>query len=86
MSTSEKRAGNSKAAREDRRDLHGAVDETVESVLDAADEEILADLGDERGDQALGGELLRQVMLDVLGRYDARQRRTATLATGKGAS
>ncbi len=85
MSTSEKRARDSEAG-EGRPDLYGAVDETVESVLDATDEEILADLGDERGDQALGGELLRQMMLDVLGHYYARQRRAAALARGKEAS
>ena len=85
MSASEKRARDSEAG-EGRRDLHGAVDETVESVLDAADEEILADFGDERGDQALGGELLRDRMLDVLGRYYDRLGRSAAPASAKEAS
>ncbi len=80
MSRREKREKNSKAARDGRRGLHGAVDEIVESVLDAADEEILADLGDQHGERALGGELLRQMMLDVLGRYYARLRRSGAPA------
>lgn len=62
---------------EGRRGLHGAVDEIVESVLDAAAADILEGLGAENGSRALGSELLCEMMLDVLGRYEARQRRAA---------
>ncbi len=83
MSASEKRAKNSAAAREGRCGLHGAVDEIVESVLDAADADILEDIGEEPGERALGAELLRELMLDILGRYYARQRQAAALAGAK---
>lgn len=83
MSADDKRAENAVAARDGRRGLHGAIDEIVESVLDAADEEILEGLGEEGGARALGAELLRELMLDVLGRYWARRRRAAVTTGAK---
>ncbi len=58
--------------------LHSAVDEIIESVLDAADEEILEDLAQDWGSREPGIELLHELMLDVMGRYYARQRQSAT--------
>ncbi len=60
--------------------LEDAVDEIVDSVLDAADVEILADLGDgpavAPGPAARQGALLlRQLMVDVLLRHRERKRR-----------
>jgi hypothetical protein len=77
--TAEKRRAENAAAAEGRRGLHGAVDEIVESVLDAADLDILEALGEERGERELGPELLRALMLDVLGRYWTRRRRSAAI-------
>ena len=83
--TAEEKLAESAAAADGERGLHGAVDEIVESVLDAADEEILTTLAEERGLWAPGPELLREMMLDVLARYEARRRRTlVTLSAGAG--
>lgn len=55
--------------------LDSSVDEIVDSVLDAADQEILEDIGDQRGTpKEEAPELLRQLMADVLRRYQERQR------------
>ena len=83
MTAEERRAENAAAA-EGRRGLHGAVDEIVESVLDAADADILEALGEERGEPELGPELLRELMLGVMGRYSALQRRSPVPARAKG--
>ncbi len=83
MSASEKRAKYSAAAWAGRCGLYEAVDEIVESVLDASDLEILEALGEERGSRELGDELLREMLVDVLGRYWARQQQAAIL-TGDG--
>ena len=65
--------------------LHSSVDEIVDSVLDAADQEILEDLGEERGTpRGEEPELLRELMHDVVGRYLARcRRRTAAPRPGE---
>lgn len=82
--TAEKRRAENAAAAEGRRGLHGAADEIVESVLDAADAEIPEALGEERGQRELGPELLRELMLDVMGRHLALQRRSSVAARAKG--
>ncbi len=49
-------------------------------MLDAADQGILADISDELGMRGRGGELLCDLLLDVLGRYAAKQGRSAITA------
>ena len=81
--TAKQRHAESAAAADGKRGLHGAVDEIVESVLDAADAEILEALAEERGTRQPGPELLQEMMLDVLGRYEARRRRTLVTLSAK---
>lgn len=67
--------------------LRGAIDEIVGSVLDAADLDILEEFGERRGGpRSLGLELLEELLLDMLRRYLARQRRERELARTRGGS
>ena len=60
--------------------LGDAVNEIIDSVLDAADLDILEEWGDRRSD---GLRLLRELMVDMLRRYRARLRRFEELWSGK---
>ena len=56
------------------------VDEIVDSVLDAADLDILEEMGDRRTDGPL---LLRELMIDILRRYRTRRRRQEAIRARK---
>ncbi len=72
------RAAQTPATGEDEVDLVATVNEIIDSVLDAADHEILEDAGrTATGVAAQGIGLLQALTLDVLRRYQERQRREA---------